>query len=61
MTCTNQDHCFLPRGQNGLDILSNQEIIELLILGLVQDEGTKTASVEKFARKMKELKDRDFF
>ena len=40
MTCTNHGHCFFLRGQNGLEILSDQEVIELLILGLVRDQGT---------------------
>ena len=61
MTCTNHDHCFLLRGQNSLEILSDHEVIKLLILGLVWDQGTKTASVEEFATKMKGMNDGQVF
>ena len=61
MTCTNHDHCFLLRGQNSLEILSDHEVIKLLILGLVWNQGTKIASVEEFATKMKGMNDREFF
>ena len=61
MTCTNHDHCFLLRGQNSLEILSDHEVIKLLILGLVWDQGTKTASVEEFAMKMKGMNDGQVF
>ena len=61
MTCTNHDHYFLLRGQNSLEILSDHEVIKLLILGLVWDQGTKTASVEEFATKMKGMNDGQVF